>query len=195
MLSYDQNGWVTNVTEPFGVVLSFAYDDLGNRTLVTDNFGGTQSSVYDADSRLLTLTYTGESQTLSETLTYFNDGIVNTAALYSGATLIETTTDSDAGNGQVSSILDQYADGSTLASFEYAYNTLDQLTSTTENGTAVKLQLRPGRADDAGGSQSYSYNPNGSPNNTGDSTGANNELSIFVDSSGDTWNYLCRTEL
>ena len=50
--SYDSDGRLTNVQEPFGVSLSYSYDADGNQTQVVDSFGGTQNSVYDADGYL-----------------------------------------------------------------------------------------------------------------------------------------------
>ena len=47
-LSYDNDGRVTNVTEPFGVSLAFIYDADANRTQVSDSFGGAEYSSYNS---------------------------------------------------------------------------------------------------------------------------------------------------
>jgi len=191
LMQYDPAGRVTNVSEPFGVTLSFAYDDAGNRTQLIDSLGGTQMSVYDVDDRLLTLTYSGQSQSLSETLSYYPDGNVDTATLYSGAGLVATENYGFGTNDQVTSILDQYAGGSTLASYDYSYNAANLMTQTVENGTTTAYAYDAAGELTTAGAQAYTYNANGNATNLAntDLTGTDNELTQFVDQAGDTFSY------
>ena len=94
--SYDDDGRLTNVQEPFGVSLQYAYDGIGNQTQVIDSFGGTQTSFYDLDNRLVTREYSGESQNLRIDFTYGADGQIATETRYSdlsGTSLVATTDD------------------------------------------------------------------------------------------------------
>jgi RHS repeat-associated protein len=191
-IRYNTNGEATSVTEPFsGVSLSFGYDVAGNRTLVSDSFGGTQSSIYDLDSRLRTLTYAGQSQSVSEILTYRNGGQVNTATMYSGSNLIATTTNGVDDKGNITSILEQFANGSTMGRFDYGYDTGGRVTSQALNGAAPTTF----GYDNAGqlnleGGLAYTYDANGNPTRMGSTLAdKGNRLTQFVDPGGQTWNY------
>jgi YD repeat-containing protein len=69
--------------EPFGLVLTFSYDAVGNRTLVQDSFGGVTTSVYGAANRLTSREFGGVSQTpLRSDFTYTARDQVATVTRY-----------------------------------------------------------------------------------------------------------------
>jgi YD repeat-containing protein len=189
VLNYDASGLVTSVAEPFGAAATFAYDKDGNRTLMTDSFSGTQTAVYDKADRLTSLTYTGQSQTLKETLTYFAGGQVHVKTMKSGTTTVATTTQTVATNGNLTSIL--YTGSGTIGGFSYGYDSAGRLSSTTANGGATTSYAYDavGQLTTAG-AQSYTFDANGNPTGGSDATGTGNRLTTFVDSSGHTWSYV-----
>jgi YD repeat-containing protein len=89
--TYDDQGRVIGVDEPFGVDLTFGYDQYGNRNLVKDNLGGEEDSLYNASGQLLSRTLTQSGSTLRIDFTYDEFGRVSTEKRYSdaaGATLV-----------------------------------------------------------------------------------------------------------
>jgi YD repeat-containing protein len=75
-MAYDALNRLMSDKEPFGQVLTFTYDPVGNRTLVQDSQGGTLTSVYDAANRLTSRQFGGVGQTpLRMDLTYTGDEV------------------------------------------------------------------------------------------------------------------------
>ena len=83
--TYDDQGRVIGVEEPFGVTLTFGYDQYGNRNLVKDNLGGEEDSLYNANGQLLSRTLTQSGATLRIDFTYDQFGNVATETCYSDA--------------------------------------------------------------------------------------------------------------
>jgi YD repeat-containing protein len=130
--SYDYDGQVTLVDEPFGVSLSMGYDGDGNRTLVLDNFGGVESSTYDGDHLLLSRSYTGYGPSLLATFVYDADGMVTHQADFSGGTLAVTMDTSYDGDNNVTNIHDVTAAPAATLNFDYAYDQASQMTQETD---------------------------------------------------------------
>ncbi|HSS18625.1 MAG TPA: RHS repeat-associated core domain-containing protein [Pyrinomonadaceae bacterium] len=59
-LSYDINGYLRTVTDPFGRVLSFTTNDFGRVVSISDSLGAVATYAYDSD-RLLSVTYADNS--------------------------------------------------------------------------------------------------------------------------------------
>jgi RHS repeat-associated protein len=193
--TYDDQGRVIGVEEPFGVTLTFGYDQYGNRNLVKDNLGGEEDSLYNASGQLLSRTLTQSGSTLRIDFTYDEFGRVSTEKRYSdaaGTTLVATTTFTYDLSGNVTSIISKDSSGATLDEFDYTYN-VGQLASEIDNqptidGSPVTINYSydPQGQLTAAGSNSYSYDINGNRNMSGYTynTSYTNEIT-----SDGTWDY------
>jgi YD repeat-containing protein len=138
----------TQVNAPFNVILTFAYDAVGNRTLVRDSFGGRQTSIYDAANHLTRHSQSGNGAAAS--LTYdavYNaaDQLVTETRYRSNASLTTTfrtgmTSSTYDSAGRVSVI--QHAMGAatltTINTATYAYDSANRLTNELNTGTTPK---------------------------------------------------------
>ena len=118
--TYDDQGRVIGVTEPFGVSLSFGYDQYGNRNLVEDNLGGVETSVYNANAQLLSRVLTESGVTLRIDFTYDQFGRVLSESRYSnavGTALVARTTYTYDSAGNATSMVSENIYDTTLDEF------------------------------------------------------------------------------
>ena len=189
--TYNLAGQLIAVSEPFGVSLSFGYDQYGNRNLVEDSFGDVERSLYNANGQLLSRTTVVGSDDLRLDFTYTPNGQIATITRYSdlaGTALVATTTYTYDANGNVTDIKSVNASSTVIDEFDYVYDASGSLSSETDTQSGSPVTTDYGY-DSTGqltsaGSNSYSYDPNGNPLNSGDTVGTDNEIS-----SDGTYNY------
>jgi RHS repeat-associated protein len=189
--SYDPAGRLTNVTEPFGLTLSYSYDNAGNQTQVIDSLGGTTSSTYDSDNYLTRRTYQGQTQTFRFDFTNNKEGWNTTLTRYNdlgGTSLVAKSVYGYDSVGQMTSVLSTDKNGATINQFVYSLDNADRLTSETDtqNGATTTTSYNydsAGQLTLAGGS-SYTYDNNG--NRTGGSYGVTTGNQMTADAS---WTY------
>ena len=182
--TYNAAGQVIAVSEPFGVSLSFGYDQYGNRNLVEDSFDHVERSLYNANGQLLSRTMVVGSSDLRLEVTYTATGQIATITRYSdlaGTDLVATTTYTYDDNGNVTDITSVNASNAVIDEFDYVYDASGSLSSETDTqgGTPVTTAYGYGLTGQltSAGSANYNYDPNGNPDNTGDTVGTDNEIS------------------
>jgi len=168
--TYDDDGRITKVTEPYGLTLNFAYDLLNNQLTETDNFG-TQTSKFDNDGFLTERIYQGQSQTLRSDFTYNREGWTTDQKDFSttaGTTYVADIATGYDNIGNVTSILATNYSSATVDQFKYAYDSADRLTSETDTQNSATTTT------------SYTYDAAGQ---------------LLTATSATTLTYVCRTEL
>jgi RHS repeat-associated protein len=193
-LSYDALDRATLEKEPFGAVLTMAYDANSNRTLLQDSLGGVLTSVYDAADRLTSRQFGGASQTpLRFDLAYSPRDQITTITRYSdlaGTTKVGTSIYAYDPTMRLTSIQHQNGSGIGLASYTYAYDLADRLTTEVDNGAAPITYSYDATNELTGdGTRSYSFDLNGNRTNSGYTTGSANQLT-----SDGTWNFTFDSE-
>ena len=193
--TYDDQGRVIGVTEPFGVSLSFGYDQYGNRNLVEDNFGGVETSVYNADGELLSRVLTESGVTMRVDFTYDQFGRVLSESRYSnaaGTALVARTTYTYDSAGNATSMVSEDIYDTTLDEFYYTY-TDGQLVSETDyqpaiDGSPVTTDYSYDSQGEltAAGSTSYSYDATGNSSASGYTYNGTYKNEITSDG---TWDY------
>jgi RHS repeat-associated protein len=206
-LSYDTNGNLTHVDEPFGVSLNFGYDASGNRTSVTDSFGGTTTSAYDAAGRLVSRTFAAAGEpTLRVDRAYDSQGRLVQETRSDNAQVAATTAYSYDAAGQLTGLVHSSGTGATIANYSYQYDSSmpsqgsfsgapaaalgsgstasRRLVSQTDHGVTHNYSYDAQGQLTGDGSNTYSYDLNGNRTMAGYVTGAGNELL-----SDGTWDY------
>lgn len=178
--TYDAQGRLIHVDEPFGVSLDFAYDAQGNRTLVQDSFGGTTQSTYDAANQLVSRLFTAAGQpTLRIDLGYNADGQVVQQTRYGDAAGTQEVGASGYGydaQGNVAWIRHTDGAGNIIGDYAYTYDAAGELTREVADGTATTFGYDAAGQLTADGTGTYSYDPNGNRTNAGYVTGRDNQL-------------------
>jgi RHS repeat-associated protein len=198
--TYDDQGRVSGVTEPFGVSLSFGYDANGNRDLVQDSFGGTTQSTYDAANQLVSELFSQTGQpSLQVDQTYNAAGAVAGQTDSTNGEVIATAADSYDASGNLTDLLYQAGNGTTLADFQYAYapgavvgvvgsggvsdlgnisggSTSGDLLAETDNGVTTGYQYDTTGQLTSYGSTTQTYDANGNRNGPGYVVGPDNQL-------------------
>ena len=179
--TYNAQDQLQQVTEPFGVWLSFGYDAYGNRTSVTDSFGGTTTSIYNTANQLTSRSLSQAGATvLSVVLANYNAaGQVGQIAMRgpgSPASLaaMETYTYSPA--GQITDLKETGPTGPTIAEYVQAYNSGAQLTSETTGGATQNYSYDGQGQLTTAGSKNYSYDANGNRTLAGYVIGPDNQV-------------------
>ena len=193
--TYDDQGRVIGVTEPFGVSLTFGYDQYGNRNLVKDSLGGEEDSLYNANGQLLSRVLTQSGVVLRIDFTYDQFGRVATETRFSdaaGTTLVAITTFTYDLQGDVTSIVSKDASATTLDDFDYSYD-VGQLASETDFQPAIDTAAvttaygyDPTGQLTSAGSTDYSYDLAGNRNMAGYTPGTTFTNEIASDG---TWDY------
>lgn len=184
--SYDPNGRRTAMTDGTGTS-SWTYDSLGRLTQTQDGSGSTVSYGYDLDGNRTTITYPN-NQTVTDsydhadqltkvtdwngnttTITPDPDGNTAAEAYPNGVTANYTYDPTDT----VSSITDSTVSGllgtgTTLASFSYTRNNLEQVTAATQTGAGqgnrtYSYDTNNRLTTDTAGSPNYGYDPADNP--------------------------------
>jgi RHS repeat-associated protein len=198
--TYDDQGRVTGVTEPFDVSLSFGYDANGNRVLVQDSFGGTTQSTYDAANQLVSELFSQVGQpSLEVDQTYNAAGAVASQTRSTDGIVVATAADTYDSTGNLTNLLYQVGNGATLADFQYEYapgavvgvvgtggpsglaNTSGEsvngdLLSETDNGVTTGYQYDTTGQLTSDGGTSQTYDANGNRNGPSYMVGPDNEL-------------------
>ncbi len=186
VFTYDAQGRLIRVDEPYGVWLAFGYDTFGHRTLVADSFGGTTASTYDKAGDLTDRSFSQDGTLVADLAKSFNDQgqLTGQARTSPGGAEIDTQYRYDFA-GRVADILDQ-SGGATLAEFASAFDNAGDLASETDNGQAQQFAYdKQGQeTSDGTGGAVQSFDGNGNRTTPGDVTGADNQLL-----SDGTWNY------
>src|SRR5262249_13719350 len=148
-------------TGPYGTVLTYSYDAVGNRTLTQDSFGATTTSVYDAANELTSKQQGGAGQTqLRVDLAYTPRGQVGTLTRYSdvaGTTKVGDSLSGYDSSGRLTSLQHRDGGGATLEDYGYGYDNADRLTSATENGSTTTYGYDATNELTSAGTYSYSY--------------------------------------
>lgn len=125
--SYNAQGQVSGVTEPFGVSLTFTYDSNGNRVEVQDSLGGTTQSSYNAANQLVSELFTETDQpTLLIGQSYNANGTAASQTYYSnaaGTDVVATTAYAYDNYGDLTSIVQTSGSGTVLGNYTYTYDT------------------------------------------------------------------------
>jgi RHS repeat-associated protein len=186
--SYDGDGHITSVQEPFGLLLSFTYDADGNRVQVSDSLVGAVNSVYDAAGQLVSRTVSDPSGATGRIdLAYDQAGYLTRLSRFAdlaATQLVGATINGYDAAGRIGSIVHQNGSGATLHGFNYTFDVAGQLTSETDAGVVTNYSYDASSQLTGAGNKAYSYDANGNPTNAGDVMGAGNQLL-----SDGTWNY------
>ena len=184
-MTYDKQNRVVSAAEPFGVSLTFGYDNVGNRTSVADSFGGTESSTYNYDNQLATRTFSGASVSYHIELYYNGDGTLETLKAFGNGSPTPEVAQTDYtyyANGQIDTIVEKDSNGggsvtNTVNSFSYSYDNADRLTSKTENSATTSYGYDyDGEVTTVNGSTLYSYDATGNSTASGVNVTTGNEL-------------------
>jgi RHS repeat-associated protein len=187
--TYDADNRVSSIQEPFGLTLWFQYDHDSHVTLQTDSFGGLLSSVYDPDGLLATREFSGPGPSpLREGFGYDADGRLTGETRYAdlaGTQIVGATTQSYDDAGLLTGIVHTGAGGTVLASYSYAYDADNRLTSETNDGvTTTYGHDLSNQLTTVNGVVQYSYDLAGNRTIAGYVTGPSNQLL-----SDGTWHY------
>jgi RHS repeat-associated protein len=187
--TYDADNRVSSIAEPFGLTLWFQYDHDGHVTLQTDSFGGLLTSVYNPDGLLATRAFSGPGQSpLREDFGYDADGRLTTETRYSdlaGMIVVGVTTQTYDDAGLLTGIVHRGTGGAVLASYNYAYDANNRLTSETDNGTTTTYGYdQSNELTTVNGQVQWSYDLAGNRTIAGYVTGPGNQLL-----SDGTWDY------
>ena len=185
-MTYDGNRLVTR-TDPFGLTITYGYDEAGNVISESDSLGGLTTYTYDG-GRMTSLTYqdAGGVQ-LTTAFTYDGDGNVLTAARYavvSGAAQLAAQTNYAYDGGLVTSIVTTGPSGNVIQSDSYTYDVAARLSSQTDNGVLTAYAYDATSQLTVDGGTGYTYDANGNRTIAGYVTGTDNELL-----SDGTWDY------
>ncbi|MEK7784651.1 MAG: CSLREA domain-containing protein [Chloroflexota bacterium] len=116
---------ITQVTDPFGKVVSYGYDAVGNRTSLAYPDGKTVAYAYDPANRLTQVTDWNSNQTA---YAYDAANRLTSMALPNG---VNSSYSYDNANRLTG--LSHTAPGSTLSSFQYSYDAVGNRTQAVEN--------------------------------------------------------------
>ncbi len=136
-LTYDIFGEVTQVHEPFGLVLTFAYDADGNRIQAADSLGGLLTSVYDPFGELQSRTLVSPQATERVDLSYTARGQLASAKRSQdavGTTLLSESSYTYNPDDRVSTIEHQAPNSAVLAGYSLSYDGAGQLTESIDHG-------------------------------------------------------------
>jgi hypothetical protein len=146
------------------------------------------TSVYDAGNRLTSRQFGGAGlATLTLDLTYTNRDQIATETRYSNlnrTALVGTTSMSYDPAMRETNLQFKDASGTNISNFTYTYDTGDQLTAETLNGTTVSYQYDTTNQLTQAGTATYGYDLNANRTNTGYQTGTANQLT-----NDGTWTY------
>jgi RHS repeat-associated protein len=192
-LGYDSLNRMTAVQEPFGLSLTYAFDQASNRTLVQDSLNGVLTSVYNAANLLATREFGGTGQThLRIDLAYTPRNQVSTINRWSdlaGTQAVGSSSYAYDGLGRVTNLQHANASGTSLANYTYTYDLGSRLTSEQDNGTSITYGYDATNELTSAGGTNYSYDLTGNRTMTGYQTGTGNELL-----SDNTWSYVYDSE-
>jgi RHS repeat-associated protein len=192
-MNYDTLNRMTAVQEPFGLSLTYAYDQASNRTLVQDSLNGVLTSVYNAANLLTTREFGGAGQTpLRIDLAYTPRNQLSTINRWSdlaGTQAVGSSSYAYDGLGRVTNIQHANASGSNLANYTYMYDLASRLTQEQDNGTSITYGYDATSQLTSAGGTNCSYDATGNRTMTGYQTGAGNELV-----SDNTWSYVYDNE-
>jgi len=178
--SYDTQGRITHVTEPFAVSLTFGYDNYGNRTLVSDSLGGTTTSQYDNTNELTNLTFSRNGQTvLSVGETYTANAQLQTQTDYGSGnpgSLVASSTYTYDAAGRLTDLAETGPTGNTIADYLEAYNSGNQLTSKSTSGNPENYTYDNQGELKTAANNTYSYDANGNRTMAGYVIGPDNQI-------------------
>ncbi len=184
-MTYDGGRLMTR-TDPFGMTLTYGYDQAGNVTSEADSLGGLTTMTYDGN-QMSSLTYQDATTHLASYFAYDGDGNVLSISRYSyvsGVPQLVATTGYVYDGGEVTSITTQDVAGDVLQSDLYSYDAAGRLASQDDDGVTTVFGYDATSQLLSDGSTSYSYDANGNRTIAGYVTGTDNELT-----SDGTWNY------
>jgi RHS repeat-associated protein len=133
-------------------------------------------------------TYQNGATVLRVDFAYDTDGNLLSESRYDslsgGASNLVGATQYGYDGNQLTSLVQTDAGGNVIAQYSYSYDTDGRLSSETDNGTATAYAYDAAGQLIQAGSQTYSYDANGNPTDSGIRMGPDNELL-----SDGTWNY------
>jgi RHS repeat-associated protein len=179
-MGYDKLNRMSSVQEPFGQILTYSFDSVGNRTTTQDSQGGTLTAVYNADNLVTSKQFDDtSSDQLRIDLTYTSRNQIGTETRYSddaGTSLVGTTSYTFDSTDRISNIQHKNATPSVIANYTYTYDLASRLSTETDNGTNITYSYdAESELTDAGGTV-YGYDLAGNRTMAGYSTGTGNEL-------------------
>jgi RHS repeat-associated protein len=188
-MTYDADDRVCAVQEPYGLALSFTYDDAGNRTQVQDSLGGLTTSAFNGDGQLTSRELTSGSDQMREDLSYQSNGLLSTMTRYSniaGLTteIVGSTTYQYDVAERVTAITDYSSTGTVLLSYTYGYDAGSRLTSETDNGSLETYGYNADSELTYAGGNNYHYDADGDRSTAGYTDGTDNEIT-----NDGTWTY------
>jgi RHS repeat-associated protein len=191
---YDSRNLLDTETEPFGITLSFQNDADGNQTSVQDSFGGTLTSVYDANNRLQTRSFSDTAgHQLSVAVSWNADNQITNLNRYadaSGTNLVGSTQYTYVPNSaRLQKILHTDGSGGWLSKYVYSYDAGGRVTDQNVFGAQTHYQYDAANELTADGSQTHSYDGAGNRTDPGYTTGPGNQL--LTDG---TWNFFYDAE-
>ncbi len=160
--TYDESGRLTMVDDPYGKIVSYNYDSLGNRTSITYPGDKTVTYLYDESNRLTKVT-----DWLGGITEYHYDNLSNVTRIDNlNGTQVFFTYDAD---NRPLSMANKKADGTVISSYSYTLDNVGNITATTttepldivDQAVAVNYSYNASNQLLSGGGNSYVYDNNG----------------------------------
>ncbi len=185
--TYDADNRMATQKDMFGTTNTYSYDAAGNLTGIVDSLGGTQTMVYDAANRETTVQFSGNSQTLSESITYTANSQAQNVNRYSdvaGTTLIGSTSFTYDAADQVTNIHHRNGSAANITNVTYTYDAANNLSTQTRDSATTTYSYDASGQITGDGTTTYAYDANGNRNNAGFSVTTNNQITT-----DGTWTY------
>jgi RHS repeat-associated protein len=194
--TYNADNEVATQTDPLGNLMTYSYDANNNVTKLQDSLGGTTNVttyVYDNANRETSVQFSGNSQNLRQDTAYTNADQVQSLTRFSnlaGTTVVGSASYTYDSSERVTNIHDYGTTTATnLTNVSYTYDNADRLTSQTRDGTTNTYVYDSASQVTADGTNTLTYDSNGSRNSGSYTVGTDNEIT-----NDGTWTYSYDTQ-
>jgi RHS repeat-associated protein len=183
---------VKTVQEPFGLTLTYSYDEGDNRTVFQDSKGGLETFAYDAANNLTSVKFTNSLATVGFDYAYDARNAITKLTRYGSITGLATvgwTSFTYDSRGRLTNQQHRDSSNTSLNNTTFTYDNFDRLTTKVVNGTTTTYSYDNTNQLTDDGTASYSYDANGNRTMTGYTTGTGNQTT-----NDGTWTYSYDTE-
>ncbi len=168
---YDDYGRLESQTDIYGIVTNYGYNDANERVNISDSLGGLETLVYDAEGNLSSIAATGFGAGGVQVTFAYNARNERTGEsrfnASSSGTLISKTDFTYDNAGNIASLTHKSGAGTTLVSYVYAYNNVNNLSTETRNTVVTSFGYDSNDQVTSDGSATYTYDYNGNRSMSG----------------------------